>query len=35
MKLFEIAQTMSAAAGIFMIMLGSSWLKKYLKGLVL
>ena len=35
MKLFELTQTMSALAGIFMIMLGSSWLKKFLKGLAL
>lgn len=31
MNSFEITQTMSALAGIAMIMLGSAWLKRFLK----
>lgn len=31
MNFFEFAQAMSAIAGITMIMIGSSWLKRVLK----
>lgn len=31
MNFIEFAQAMSAVAGITMIMMGSSWLKQYLK----
>lgn len=34
MFLFEIAQTMTALAGITMIMLGSAWLKRFLRGML-
>lgn len=32
MDLFDIVQTMSAIAGIILILMGSAWLKKHLKG---
>lgn len=34
MNLMESVQTMSALAGIAMIMLGSAWLKRFLKSCV-
>lgn len=34
MKFVELVQTMTALAGIFMIMVGSAWLKQLLKGML-
>lgn len=34
MNFTEIVQTMNAVSGIIMILLGSAWLKSYLKGYI-
>lgn len=34
MNMFELSQTMAAIAALALILLGSAWLKRYLKGML-